>query len=88
MGQSQNYTPSERTATKRRLSSTRSRRRKQAAGRAVPFTVKLLLVPLLLFISLLAGAIVGYSIVGDGSAAEVFNLKTWKHMYDLIFAAG
>lgn len=47
---------------------------------------KLLLVPFLLFFSLVIGLIIGYSVVGDLPASEVFDLNTYKHMYDLIFS--
>ncbi|QYY44690.1 DNA-directed RNA polymerase subunit beta [Aneurinibacillus thermoaerophilus] len=51
----------------------------------MPLLLKITLVPFLLFIALLAGLITGYSILGDGNAFEVFDIKTWKHMYDLVF---
>ncbi|MGE5701072.1 MAG: DNA-directed RNA polymerase subunit beta [Clostridia bacterium] len=47
---------------------------------------KLLLVPFLLFFSLVVGLIIGYSVLGKLPASEVFDLGTYKHMYDLIFA--
>ena len=61
--------------------SERKKRRERA-----PLLVRMMLVPFLLFVALLAGAITGYSILGKGSAADVFDLKTWKHMYDLVFS--
>lgn len=59
--------------------------RKKRRDRA-PLLARMMLVPFLLFVALLAGAITGYSILGKGSAADVFDLKTWKHMYDLVFS--
>jgi hypothetical protein len=47
---------------------------------------KLLIVSFLLFFSLTIGLIIGYSVLGKLPASEVFNLNTYKHMYDLIFA--
>lgn len=49
---------------------------------------KLAVYPSLLVLSLIVGLYVGYSIIGDGPGHEVFNISTWKHMYDLIFAEG
>jgi hypothetical protein len=60
-----------------------SGRRKRKSG--MPLLLKISLISFLLFIALLGGLITGYSIVGDGAVLDVFNLKTWKHMYDLVF---
>jgi hypothetical protein len=46
---------------------------------------KLLLVPFLLFFSLLIGLMIGYSVIGNKPVSEVFDFHTYKHMYDLIF---
>jgi len=47
---------------------------------------KLLFVPLLLFFSLVAGLMIGYGFLGKQPITEVFNVNTYKHMYDLIFS--
>ncbi|MFY0544201.1 DNA-directed RNA polymerase subunit beta [Brevibacillus sp. H7] len=47
---------------------------------------KALLVPLLLFFSLVVGLLIGYSVMGKRPVSEVFDWNTYKHMYDLIFA--
>lgn len=47
---------------------------------------KLLLIPFLLFMSLVIGLAIGYSVIGKQPVSEVFSLHTYKHMYDLIFA--
>jgi len=60
--------------------------KKRAKSRAgMPLLLRIMLVPFLLFIALLAGLITGYSIIGNGPALDVFDLETWKHMYDLVF---
>lgn len=48
--------------------------------------VKIVLVPTLLFFSLIIGLMIGYSVVGHKPVSEVFDLGTFKHMYDLLFA--
>ena len=56
-------------------------------GSRWPFVVaKVMLVPFLLFFSLVAGLMIGYGVVGDKPVSEVFDLGTYKHMYDLLFA--
>lgn len=49
-------------------------------------TVKVVLVPLLLFFSVVVGLMIGYGGVGNKPIAEVFDLGTYKHMWDLMFA--
>lgn len=43
-------------------------------------------VPSLSVIAIVGGMYIGYVIVGKRPASEVFDLATWKHMYDLIFS--
>ncbi|MNG39146.1 DNA-directed RNA polymerase subunit beta [compost metagenome] len=43
-------------------------------------------VPILLLCSIVAGLYVGYSVFGEQSGGEVFQLETWKHMLDLMFS--
>lgn len=47
---------------------------------------KLVLYPFLIFMAMVIGMYVGYAVVGNGNGSEIFNLQTWKHMYDLVFA--
>lgn len=57
------------------------------SGKSWPLTLaKILLVPILLFFSLVIGLMIGYGSLGDKPTAEVFDLGTYKHMYDLLFA--
>ncbi|WCK54313.1 DNA-directed RNA polymerase subunit beta [Aneurinibacillus sp. Ricciae_BoGa-3] len=60
-------------------------KRKKHTRDPLPLVLKLLLVPFLLFVSLLIGMLVGYSLLGKGAAIDVFDLHTWTHMYDLVF---
>ncbi|MWC27217.1 DNA-directed RNA polymerase subunit beta [Paenibacillus sp. MMS18-CY102] len=43
-------------------------------------------VPILLFWATIAGLYVGYSVLGKQPSGEVFQVETWKHVYDLIFS--
>ncbi|WP_400162283.1 DNA-directed RNA polymerase subunit beta [Brevibacillus sp. TJ4] len=57
------------------------------SGKRWPFVLaKVMLVPILVFFSLVAGLMIGYGVVGDKPMSEVFDLATYKHMYDLLFA--
>ncbi|TJY41919.1 DNA-directed RNA polymerase subunit beta [Cohnella pontilimi] len=58
----------------------------RTAGRILWLTVKLLVVPALCLIALVFGLAVGYAVLGGRPVSEVFELNTWKHIYDLVFA--
>lgn len=60
------------------------RRRNDRAWVAI--VAKILLVPFLLFFSLVVGLMIGYGVIGKMPISEVFDVNTYKHMYDLIFA--
>lgn len=45
------------------------------------FTLKILLVIVLVAIALILGAMVGYGIIGDGNPFAVFDLSTWGHIF-------
>lgn len=56
-------------------------------GKRWPFVMaKVMLVPFLLFFSLVVGLMIGYGVLGDKPVSEVFDFATYKHMYDLLFA--
>lgn len=56
-------------------------------GRNWPMVmIKIVLVPFLLFLSLVVGLMIGYGVLGHKPASEVFDLGTYKHMWDLLFA--
>lgn len=68
------------------LTRPRSRRRKrEKPSRSVHPVYKGIMLGLLLIISLIGGLMVGYAVVGNGSALEVFDWNTYKHIYDLVF---
>lgn len=68
----------EKREKRRKLSKTRK-------GRTIPWYAKLITVFVLLFVSLLGGLAVGYSVVGNGPVLEAFDIETYKHIYDLVF---
>ncbi|WP_409303167.1 DNA-directed RNA polymerase subunit beta [Peribacillus sp. SCS-155] len=52
--------------------------------RLIPIWLRLIVVIVLIVISMLAGAIVGYSVIGGGKATDVFKKSTWTHIIDLV----
>ena len=69
-----------------RESGKRSASAGRAIGRVLWFCVKLFTIPVLCIVALIVGLAIGYSMLGDGSLSDVFDVATWKHMYDLVFA--
>ena len=57
-------------------------------GRIVWTTVKVLIIPVLCIAALVLGLAVGYAVLGGKPVSEVFDVNTWKHMYDLVFSEG
>lgn len=57
---------------------------KRVRLRILPIWLRIILV-LLLFAGMAAvGLIVGYAVIGDGSAKDVFTKETWQHMLDIM----
>lgn len=52
--------------------------------RMIPIWLRLVIIAVLLVLSLLLGAIVGYGVIGDGHISDVFKKATWTHITDLI----
>ncbi|MCH6267428.1 DNA-directed RNA polymerase subunit beta [Neobacillus citreus] len=52
--------------------------------RLIPIWLRLVLLVVFVFVSLVAGAAVGYGILGGGNAADVFKQSTWTHIQDLV----
>ena len=52
--------------------------------RLIPIWLRLVLLVVFVFISLMAGAVVGFGVLGGGKAADVFKESTWTHIRDLV----
>lgn len=52
--------------------------------RLIPIWLRLIIILALLFVSASAGAMVGYSVLGEGKPTDVFNKSTWTHVVDLV----
>ncbi|CAG7655530.1 DNA-directed RNA polymerase subunit beta [Paenibacillus allorhizosphaerae] len=65
--------------------------KKTPAGRkgwvkAIRMTVKWTWIPITCVAALFVGLSVGYVYIGKQSMDEVFELATWRHLFDLVFA--
>ncbi|KYD33850.1 hypothetical protein B4114_2860 [Geobacillus stearothermophilus] len=58
--------------------------RRFAPTRLIPIWLRLVIVTVLMAICLAAGAVVGYSAIGDGAWLDVFRPSTWQHILDFV----
>lgn len=64
----------------------KKRKKKASKGQKIVFFIsKWLFIFTCLLFSVIFGLVVGYSVIGDGDTVEVFDLRTWKHVFDLVF---
>ena len=52
--------------------------------RLIPLWARIIIVLVLMTMALLGGAMVGYSVMGDGKPMDVFKKSTWTHIGDLV----
>lgn len=52
--------------------------------RLIPIWLRIVLVIVLLCCAAVAGAMIGYGVLGDGSPSDVFKKETWNHIVDII----
>jgi hypothetical protein len=57
---------------------------KRIRVRLIPIWLRIVLFLLLIVLSVSAGAMVGYGVLGDGKPTDVFNQSTWTHIKDLV----
>jgi hypothetical protein len=66
--------------------SEKTRKQRPFALRALLWTLRAAIVPILLIAALIGGLYVGYVVLGKSPEGDVWEIETWKHMYDLIFS--
>ncbi|GMB09403.1 DNA-directed RNA polymerase subunit beta [Thermolongibacillus altinsuensis] len=52
--------------------------------RLIPIWLRLIIVAVLVVISTAIGAMVGYSVLGDGKPLDALKPSTWQHIIDLV----
>lgn len=60
-----------------------TRKQKRQSVRKYPIRLRMAIFLVLSFIAVLVGTMIGYSVLGDGSAFSVFRPSTWTHIFDL-----
>ncbi|PLR94486.1 DNA-directed RNA polymerase subunit beta [Bacillus sp. T33-2] len=59
-------------------------KRKRIRVRLIPIWLRIIIVIALLALSIILGAVFGYSVIGDGKPSDTFEKSTWTHIKDLI----
>ncbi|PFO08020.1 hydroxymyristoyl-ACP dehydratase [Bacillus sp. AFS076308] len=57
---------------------------KRVRIRLIPIWLRLVLLVVSVFICVIAGAAVGYGMLGGGDVGDVFKGSTWTHIIDLV----
>lgn len=57
---------------------------KQIKIRLFPIWLRILIVLFFLIVSTIAGAMIGYGVIGDGKPTDVFKKSTWTHIIDIV----
>ncbi|OLS41145.1 hydroxymyristoyl-ACP dehydratase [Bacillus sp. MRMR6] len=57
---------------------------KRVRIRLIPIWLRVLLLVMMIVVSVIGGAAVGYGILGDGQAGDVLKQSTWNHILELI----
>ena len=52
--------------------------------RLFPIWLRIIVMILVIAVSVLSGAVIGYSVMGDGKASDTFKKETWTHIVKLI----
>lgn len=52
--------------------------------RLIPVWLRLIIVSMLFVFCIFVGAVIGYSVIGDGKFADAFKPSTWTKVIDLV----
>lgn len=52
--------------------------------RLLPIYARVLIVLGLIVLAIIVGTYIGYSVLGDGAASDIFKKGTWTHIFDII----
>lgn len=52
--------------------------------RLIPIWLRVVIVLILVVVATVVGAMVGYSVIGEGKAMDVLKIETWQHIFDIM----
>ncbi|MFD2629378.1 DNA-directed RNA polymerase subunit beta [Oceanobacillus kapialis] len=61
-----------------------AKQKKKARLRIFPIWLRIIVVLLFATIALVAGLMVGYGVIGDGSPLDALKVETWQHIIDIV----
>lgn len=59
-------------------------RNRRIRVRLIPIWLRIIIIAVLIFLSVIAGAAVGYGVLGSGNVKDIFAKSTWTHITDLV----
>lgn len=66
------------------LSPTTKQHEDRNRTRLIRLFLRLFGISILLFTTMIAGTVVGFSVVGDGQPSDVFKKSTWQHIINFV----
>ncbi len=66
------------------LSPTTKQHEDRNRNRLARLFLRLSAISILLFAAMIAGTVVGFSVVGDGQPSDVFKKSTWQHIINFV----
>jgi len=79
--------PSETTSEKKEKQPAKKKRKPKKRNWFFLWISKWAFILLCFVSSVILGLAVGYGVLGEGSIPEIFDLKMWKHIYQLAFGS-
>jgi Mn2+/Fe2+ NRAMP family transporter len=83
-----NKSNQEAVKTREQLKKERSKEEAPRKGRIrvrlIPIWLRIIIVALLIFLSVMVGAAVGYGVLGNGEVKDIFTKSTWTHIVELV----
>lgn len=52
--------------------------------RLIPIWLRIVIILILVVVAAIVGSMVGYSVIGEGKAMDVFKPATWQHIFDIM----
>ncbi|MFJ7736068.1 DNA-directed RNA polymerase subunit beta [Lysinibacillus sp. NPDC097287] len=52
--------------------------------RLIPIWLRVVIVLIVVVVAAVVGAMVGYSVIGEGKAMDVLKAGTWQHIFDIM----
>ncbi|TXC85935.1 DNA-directed RNA polymerase subunit beta [Metabacillus litoralis] len=70
--------------TQKEKESTKEKSSPKIRVRLLPIWLRVLLIVVLMGISVIAGLVVGYGVIGNGNPEDALDKSTWQHIIDLV----